>query len=386
MARTPEKIYLPLRQNPTGASLIVLTTAMLAFGVVMVKSSLSSLRLPAEWYNQTSNRHILYAVISALVLCIGWRVNYRFFQGKSKLPLSLPLPALIVLAATIVGGLLVFAPVIGHRVGGFARWIRLGPVQFQPSELIKLSLLIFLAAWLSNERVKVRSIGTFLVAGLFILASVGVIATQDFGTAAIIGVSAAVTLLLAGVPWYYLMSLVVPAAGAFYFLVYHNAYRWTRMMTMMDPWKSYQSSMALLAINSGGWTGLGLGNGIIKMGFLPERSTDYIFSVICEELGMVGACLLLALLIVWIWQVRRAALNAADRFGQLLAGALGFVIVLQAILHIAVNLAVAPPKGIGLPFLSAGGTSMVIMAAAVALIVSVTARRKLTNDELTIDN
>jgi cell division protein FtsW len=144
--------------------------------------------------------------------------------------------------------------------------------------------------------------------------------------------------------------------------------------------------MALLAINSGGWTGLGLGNGIIKMGFLPERSTDYIFSVICEELGMVGACLLLGLLIVWIWQVRRAALNAADRFGQLLAGALGFVIAIQAMLHIAVNLAVAPPKGIGLPFISAGGTSMIIMAAAVAMIVSVTARRKLTNDELTIDN
>jgi len=137
-------------------------------------------------------------------------------------------------------------------------------------------------------------------------------------------------------------------------------------------------------IEAGGWTGLGLGNGIIKMGFLPERSTDYIFSVICEELGMVGACLLLGLLIVWIWQVRRAALNAADRFGQLLAGALGFVIAIQAMLHIAVNLAVAPPKGIGLPFISAGGTSMIIMAAAVAMIVSVTARRKLTNDELTI--
>ena len=384
MARTPEKTYLPLRQNATGASLILLTLALLAFGVVMVKSSLSSLRVPTtEWYNQTSNRHVLYAAVSAIVLCVFWRLNYRLFLGKQeRMPLSIPLPALIFLGLAVVCGLLVFVPHIGHSVGGYYRWIRLGQFQFQPAEFIKLALLIFLAGWLSSDRVKVRSIGTFLLAGTFILVSVGVIATQDFGSAAIIGLSAAVTLLLAGVPWYYLMSLVVPAAGAFYFLVVQVDYRWIRMKTMMDPWSSYQSSMALLAINSGGWTGLGLGNGIIKMGYLPERSTDYIFSVICEELGMVGACLLLGLLIVWIWQVRRAAMDAADRFGQLLIGALGFVIALQAMLHIAVNLAVAPPKGIGLPFLSAGGTSMVIMAAAVALIVSVTARKK----QLTIDD
>jgi cell division protein FtsW len=113
---------------------------------------------------------------------------------------------------------------------------------------------------------------------------------------------------------------------------------------------------------------------MIKMGYLPERSTDYIFSILCEEMGMVGACLLLGLLIVWIWQARKAAVNAADRFGQLLAGSLSFVIAAQALLHIAVNLAVAPPKGIGLPFVSAGGTSMVIMAFAVSIIVSVTSR------------
>ena len=386
MARMPEKICLPLRQNPTGASLILLTLALLAFGVVMVKSSLSSLRAPpAEWYNQTSYRHMFFAAGAALVLCLAWRLDYRRFLGKQdRMPLGIPLPALIVLIGAFLTSLLVFAPGVGHAVGGFHRWIRVGSFQFQPSELFKLSLLVFLAAWISGGRIKLRGIGVLgflLLCGVILLmmVGVGVIATQDFGTAAIIGLSAAVMLLLAGVPWYYLVSLLIPAAGAFYFLVYHNAYRWGRMLTMMDPWKSYQSSMALLAINSGGWTGQGLGNGIIKMGYLPERSTDYIFSIICEELGMVGACLLLGLLIVWVWQVRRAAMNAADRFGQLLVGALGFVIVAQALLHIAVNLAVAPPKGIGLPFLSAGGTSMVIMAAAVALIVSVTARRRSEN-------
>jgi cell division protein FtsW len=379
MARTPGKNgYLPLRENANGTSLILVAISLLAVGVVMVRSSLSSLReqtLP--WYVQGANQHIFWAIMAGLVVSLLWRLDYRFFVGKRDR--VFPIPAAIFLAVAVLCSLLVFAPVIGYTVGPYARWIRLGPLSVQPAELVKLALLVFLAAWLSNDRVKVRSIKTFLLAGFVIIASIAVIATQDFGTAAVIGVSAAVTMLLAGVPWYYMVSLLVPAAGAFYALVYCVRYRWERVMTMMDPWSSYQSKMNLLAINSGGWTGVGLGKGIIKMGYLPERSTDYIFGIICEELGFVGACLLLGLLIVMLFQVRNAAVKASDRFGQLLAGSMGFVIVMQAMLHIAVGLAIVPPKGMGLPFVSKGGTSMVIMAAAVAMIVSVTARSRQKN-------
>lgn len=366
---------LELRENPTGVSLLLVTMALLALGAVLVWSALASLKAPGDWYNQVRVRHVFYAVIAGIVACVGWRLDYRRLTRD-----HFPWPAAILLVVALLGGLLVFVPGIGHRVGDYARWVRIGSgnfmLSFQPSEMIKLTLLIFLAAWLSSQRVNVRSFWTFIFAGAVTLVSVGVVVTQDFGTAAIIGLSAGVTMLLAGVPWYFLVSLLAPAAGAFYFLVVLVPYRWERMLTMMDPWASYQSSWALLAINSGGWGGMGLGHGIIKMGYLPERSTDYIFSVLCEELGMAGAGLLLGLLIVWIWQARKAAVTAPDKFGQLLAGSLSFVIAIQALLHIAVNLAVAPPKGIGLPFVSAGGTSMVILACALALIVSVTASHK----------
>ncbi len=274
MARMPEKSCLPLRENAPGTSLIVLTIALLAIGVVMVKSSMSSLRpVTLSWLAQGSNQHVLLAIAAALILCVAWRLDYHHLAGKTSLPLGFPLPALILLVLAVGAGALVLVPGIGHKVGDYARWIRLGPVSIQPSELIKLTLLVFLAAWLSGDKVNVKSWETFLLAFVVIGLSVGVIVTQDFGTAAVIGLSAVVLLLLAGVPWYFVISAAVPvAAGVFWLLVIKEPYRMQRMMTHRDPWSSYQTTMSLNAIFSGGWTGMGLGNGIMKMGYLPDAA------------------------------------------------------------------------------------------------------------------
>ena len=378
MPEQPDR--LTLRDNSTGRWLILTTLSLLALGVVMVHSAAASVARPGvAWYARVDMRHTVFALLAAVILATLWRVDYRRLVAGRRLPV---VAAVLLVAALICGGL-VFVPGVGVARGGCRRWIRLLPAYglgFQPSELIKLALVTFLAAWLSRESVNVRSAGkVFLPALVLIGACVGLVIVEDLGTGMIIALSAATTLLLAGVPVYYLLSLVPPAAGVFYFFIYNNAHRWQRIQAMLNPWDgenpcAYQAGQSLLAILSGGWAGKGVGGGTLKLGFLPEDTTDFVFSVFCEEWGFIGAVLLMGLTIVWMWHARRAATRAADRFGTLLAGSLGFVIAVQTALHIAVDTVAAPPTGMSLPFVSAGGSGLLVHAAAAAMIVSVTAR------------
>ncbi len=381
MAQMPKMVRLPLRENFTGQWIVLVSLALLAMGVVMVHSALGSVahidEAKHKWYNDVDLRHTMYAIIAAVAMMTLWRVNVYRLQAAEGFQMR----SALLLGISLTLGVLVFVPGVGYSVGGFYRWIRIGQLSFQPSELIKLTLVIFLAAWLTRPGVNVRSpFKTFVPALLLISACMGLVITQDFGTAMLIAISAGVTLLLAGVPWYYLISLVGAAGAGFYFFVFLSPYRWGRVMAMFDPMSptnkaAYQAKESLLAIANGGWWGMGIGNGMIKQGFLPEDSTDFIFSVFCEEWGVRGAFLLMSMFLVWMLLCRRAALRAQNPFGRVLAGSLGFLIALQAVLHIGVDLVVLPPKGLGLPFVSAGGTSLIIMAAATSLIVSVTSRR-----------
>ena len=342
------------------------------------------MREPGAWYARADVRHTIFAALAVLTMATLWRVDYRFLDAGRRLPI---VPAAL-LAAAVVCGLLVFVPGIGKSVGGQARWLRVGPAQyaigFQPSELIKVALVIFLATWLARESTDKRAfLATFVPAATLILVCLAVVITQDFGAAVIISLAAAAAMLLAGVPWYYLASLVPPAAGAFYMLVVRCPHRWQRITAMLDPWSAtnpsaYQPKQALLATLTGGWWGRGLGAGVQKLGYLPEDSTDFIFSAYCEELGFLGAVLLVGLVLVWIWQARKSVKVAGDDLGRLLAGSLGFLVAIQAVLHIAVDTGAAPPTGASLPFVSAGGTALLLLAGAVALMVSVTAHPRPT--------
>jgi len=389
MARTPTDSLesadlprIPLRRNPTGQTLMLTTFALLALGVVMVHSAVASVARPGVWYTRLDVRHTIFAGAAVVVLLTVWLLDYRKLAGRGRVPV---LPA-VALAGALLAGALVFVPGLGHSVGGYYRWLRIGPAKysmgFQPSELIKLALTVFLAAWLSRETTQVRSFWrTFLPAVAVIALCVGLIVTQDFGTAVIVAASAGVALLLAGVPLRYLAGLAVPAAGAFYLFIIRSEYRMARISAMLDPWaranpSSYQPRQSLLAVVTGGYTGKGVGRGMLKLGFLPEAPTDFIFSVYCEEWGLIGAALLMGLLLVWIWHARRASARAGDRFGMLLAGTLGFTVAVQAVLHIAVDLVAVPPTGMSMPFISAGGTALVLMAATAGLMISVTARAR----------
>ncbi len=381
MAGKPVEIEtLKLGQNILGQSLILTALGLLALGVVVVNSAVATVAEQGNWYARVDMRHTMFAALAAVVLFLAWRMDYRWLASGAKVPW----PALTLLIIAVGLGFLVFVPGIGHAAGGKFRWIRVGPRQYsiglQPSEFIKIALVVFLAAWLTRPKVNPKSIPTFLLALLITGACAMLVVTQDFGTAVLIGISAMVVMFLAGVPWYYLAAIIPPAALAGFYFILETPYRLRRIIAMIDPWSqtndaAYQAKQSLLAILSGGWKGLGLGNGVRKQGFLPEDSTDFIFASFCEEWGFRGAVLLLGLLMIWLMFCRKASSKAVDPFGRVLVGGLGALIIIQAMMHIAVNMVLLPPTGISMPFISAGGTGLVIMAGAASLIVSVTARQ-----------
>ncbi len=381
MARKRTHLPLTWQDNSPGVGLVLATLGLLALGVVMVHSALASVAEPGPWRARRDVWQTIYAAAAAVVLLTFWRLDYRRLVSRRRVPGLLAAAMLLALAT---GGL-VYVPGLGHEVGERLRWVQVRvagmTLRFQPSELIKLSMVVFLAAWLTRPKTNPRSfLKTFVPACLVIGGCVGMVVREDFGTGMLISVAGIAVLFLAGVPVRYLVGLLAAAGSAFVLLVRQSPYRWARIMAMVDPWDqanrcAYHARQSLLTIITGGYFGKGLGRGMLKRGFLPEGETDFIFSVFCEEWGLVGAVLLVGLVLLWMWHARRAAMRAGDGFGRTLAGSLGFVIAFQAVLHVAVDLVAAPPTGVGCPFISLGGTRLLTMAAATALIVSVSAHR-----------
>ena len=367
---------LPLWANVTGQGLILTTLALMAVGVVMVYSISGARAGEAAWYERTYIRQAIFAAIAIAILCFLWRMDYRRLAGWRWFS-----PAVVLFVLSLCAAAAVFIPGVGRGVGRDLRWIPLGPIGFQPSEVLKIALLIILAALLGREDAPLKSFRrTFIPAVVLIGVSLALVVTEDFGTAAIIGVTSSVVLLAGGVCWYYLAGLVPFGAVAFYQFVVCKPHRWARIDAFINQTgttnpSAYQPRQAVIAIGSG-VEPAGLGAGLAKYGYLPEGQTDFIFANICNELGMLGAFLVIGLLLVWLVLACRVAVRAPDRFGALLAGGIGFLIVFQAALHIAVNVWLAPPTGVSLPFVSAGGSSLLLMSAATALIVSVSSRER----------
>jgi cell division protein FtsW len=374
---------LRLRDNPLAQGLILVTLALVCLGVVMVYSTFGTVATQGPWYDRRDARQVMYAVAGMLLLCTLWRMDYRWL-GRRPWPDRrglgwVPAPAWFLLAVTVVLAAIVLAA--GESVRGTRRFLQLGPVSFQPSEALKFAVLIALAAYLSRPGARPGSLRrTLLPAGALVVLAVGLVVTENFGTAAIIAFAAGGLLLMAGMPFYKLLLLVPPAAAGFYAFVVRDPDRWARMDALLhlhntaNP-SAYQPMQSLIAI-AAGIEPAGLGAGPAKYGYLPDSSTDFVFSVICHEMGILGAVLVIGLVLAWLVLVRRVVRDAPDRFGALLAGGLGFLICLQAAMHIAVAVVWMPPTGVTLPFVSAGGTALVAMSVAAGLIVSVSARRR----------
>jgi len=276
---------------------------------------------------------------------------------------------------------LVLIPGIGKEVDGAQRWIALGPVRFQPAELARFALVVLLAVKLTQNRdVAHTFFGGFLPPFLLALLFTGlVVMERDLGIPAMMMGVTMVMMCAAGIRWRYLLGsvmLVGSAAGA---LVLIYPHRVQRFVTFIDPWvdprsSGYQLIQALSAFAQGGAFGRGAGASEQKLGYLPAAHTDFIFAVIGEEFGLVGTLAVMLLYAALLYAAIRIALNASDLFGSLLATGLGTLVVLQAAFVMAVNIGLLPTKGLPLPFISLGGTALIMFLGMMGVLVNIGAQ------------
>ena len=265
------------------------------------------------------------------------------------------------------------------------RWIRIGPAGIQPSELAKLSAILYLAWFLDlrrrgASRLEFRKedlIQTILPAAAPILVSVGLIVMQpDLGTSVDIVLIMAAVLFVAGLSWKWLAAGMLAAAPLLFIAITHVSYRLVRIVSFWHPESDpqgagFQLLQSLIAVGSGGFTGVGLMESKQKLFYLPEAHTDFIYAVICEELGFIGAVVVISLFAVYGWRGMRAAFNAPDGFGRLLALGVTAMVLFQSLINFAVVLGMMPTKGIPLPFVSYGGSSLLVMLLATGVLLNI---------------
>ncbi len=362
-----------LTSSTTDRSLLVVTLLLLAIGVVMVYSASSAVALAR--YDDAGyflKRQLLWVGFGVAVMMVTAHMNVWGWQ-------RLALPLLVGTVALLV---IVLLPQFGTEVNGARRWLRWGGWSFQPSELAKLAVICYLASYAARHDARVRDfwrglLPPVLICGLIIAL---VLVQPDLGTAAVIAALTMVLLFVGRAKLVHLGGLILAAAPVLAVLIAASPYRRQRVLAFLNPWEDAQASgfqivQSFLAMGSGGWWGLGLGESRQKLFFLPEPHTDFIYSVIGEELGLVGCLIVLALFALLIWRGLLIASRAEEPFTRYLAVGLTAMIGLQALLHMAVVTGLLPTKGLTLPLLSYGGSSLVVDLAAVGMLVAIGRQR-----------
>jgi len=357
----------PMEPGPPDETLAATLVGLIAFGVVMVYSA------SAVYANNMFGngfhfliRQTVFAVAAFVVLVIFTRVNISLLR-RSTYPVLLI--AVLLMIAVALG--------FGRSAGGATRWLAVGPVNVQPAELAKLAMIMWLAHSLAKKsnRVRTFSIGFLphvLVAGLLMLLC---LAQPDFGSAVMIALLTFVVLFAAGAKAGYLLGCVLLAVPVGYAAIASSPYRMRRITAFLEPFEhrqgaGYQITESLMSFGSGGWTGVGLGDGRQKLLFLPEAHTDFISAIIGEELGFIGVVLLCAAFAWVVFRGLRAAWRAQDEYAGYLAAGMTLFIGLQAFTNLAVAMGLLPTKGLALPFVSYGGSSLLVNAAAAGIILN----------------
>ena len=301
------------------------------------------------------------------------RLDYSKIRRYSR---ALILVSILLLVA-------VFLPGIGKEAGGARRWISLGNFSFQPSEFVKFTLIIYLADFLSRRQDVIKIFYRGFLPALVVSAFIGglILLQPDFGTASLLVLVCFILFFVAGVNLKYIFSVLVLSIPLVYLLVFRVPYRLRRILAYLDPWKDpkgagWQIIQSYVALGSGGLFGLGLGQSRQKLFYLPQTSTDFILSIIGEELGFLGTFSILILFVLFIWQGLKIALKAKDLYGALLSFGIVLMIGLQAIIHIAVVSGSMPTKGLPLPFISYGGSSLIFSLIGVGIVLSVAKHRQ----------
>lgn len=361
------------REIPYDRGLIMTVLALLGFGLIMVFSA--STVVSAEMYgSQTSifTRQLLFVVIGLVGLMVSMKVDYHFYeQGRVIYPLLLVSLALLIY--------LLVAP----ESGGVQRWIRIGPVNFQPSEFAKLAVILFTAFYLVTRGEDFHSFKRGLLPYLVVVGAIVllVLLEPDLGTAASIAFTAIVLLFLGGLRYRYLLGLFSAAIPALYFLVVRVPYRLDRWLAFLHPERDpygigYQIRQSLISVGSGGWSGLGYAQGKQKLSFLPEPHTDFIFAVVGEELGLLGCVTVVVLFGLFFWRAARISVRAESPFGTYLGLGIACMIILQALVNMSMVVSLLPTKGLPLPFVSVGGSSMIMTMTAVGILLNISSHAR----------
>ena len=354
------------------AQLTIAVLVLLGLGLVMVASASISIATreigePLYYFWRQS----VYVAIGLALMLIGTRIPLELWHRSS--------PVLLGIGAILL--MLVFVPGVGKEVNGSMRWVSLGPLNLQPSEPMKLAMVLFLAGYLVRRGELVRNTMGGFVRPMSMLAVIGVLLLlePDYGATVVLFTTALGMLFLGGVPFWSFVgwaAFIVVSMGA---VVMAAPYRVERMLTFLNPWadpfgSGFQLTQALIAIGSGEWLGVGLGSSVQKLFYLPEAHTDFLFAVLAEELGMAGVIIVIGLFAFIVWRaiaIGGRAERAGHRYGAHLAYGIGLLIGVQAFINIGVNMGLLPTKGLTLPFMSYGGSSLVVNCLALGLVMRV---------------
>ncbi len=367
-----------IKFDTTGRSpdiiLLIVTLILVTVGTVMIYSSSSIMAMERFKDGQFFlKKQLFFVTIGLLTMLLMTRIPYEELKKFAY-------PGVII---SIVLLTLVLIPKIGVRVGGAARWLKVGFFTFQVSELVKIFVVLFLAHFLTRKAMYAKELmrGVIIPLGVTMFLVGLIVVEPDFGTAVLIMLILMLMLYLAGSRVRYLAGLVAMLIPVGVSLLFYKSYRVERLMTFLDPWRDPQNSgfqiiQSLISFGSGGTFGVGVGDGRQKLFYLPEPHTDFILSIIAEESGFIGVTVIVCLFAVFVIRGFMISFKAPDKFSTLLAAGLTMIIALEAFVNIAGVMGLIPLKGLALPFLSYGGTSLIMSLTSVGILLNISAHEQ----------
>ncbi|MDP4114386.1 MAG: putative lipid II flippase FtsW [Bacillota bacterium] len=342
---------------------------MLTLGLIMVFSA--SAPTAEKQYNDVYyfiKKQLVFALLGVIIMFLAANYDYKRYGKKTVLGL---------MAASIIFLILVLIPGIGRNINGSSRWIYFGPIPFQPSEMAKLSLILYLSYNLSKRKKPMNSFFGDLLPYLFIVGLIALLLMLEAHlSATIIIISISVIILfIGGAKVKHFVLLAAPVVAGLTAVVMFTNYMTSRINSFLNPWSNprgegWQTIQSLYAIGSGGLFGRGLGQSMQKFLYIPEPQNDYIFSILAEELGFVGVVAVLLLFLVFIWRGIKIAVHMPDTYGSLIASGITSLIAVQSLFNIAVVTNTVPPTGVSLPFFSSGGTSLLFYMLEVGILLN----------------
>ena len=355
--------------NRDSQHLLIIASILVCVGIVMIYSASSCYAY--ERYSDSAyylKRHMMHFLLGLFLANFFLKKDYKQLKKYSR----------IFLAISIIGLILALVPGIGREAGGAKRWVKLGFIGFQPSEFAGFFLIVYIADILDRKQPVIRSFLRGFMPPLAVLGfSVLLVLMQpDLGSSICILAVGFVMMFVSGVNMAYIIPFLIPVIPIFYLLIFKVAYRMRRIVSYLDPWSDTQGAgfqiiQSFLALGSGGIFGLGLGCSKQKLFYLPQAHTDFIFSIIGEEAGLIGTLSIVVLFVMFVWLGIQISIKAKDLFGRFLALGIITSIGLKAIINIAVSTGAIPTKGLPLPFISYGGTAMIFNIIAVAILINI---------------